>query len=266
MEYYVGKNGEKLGPFEKEEVYRRLVSGEFSGSDLGWCEGMGEWEPLSKLIPPPAAGAAPVFGPASTARVPAAPAASSGLAIASMICGIVGFFTIGLTSLPAIIMGHIARAKIKASGGKIGGGGLAVAGLVTGYLGFVFIFLAVLAAIAIPAFSGVQARGNQMKALSNAKQIVMGMKMYAANHDGKYPPTLEVLFDEKILEERRLLEFPPDMNVPGQGWEYLGAGHTDYDPGNLVILRSKKPDRTRKIIIARNDGSVQVEREVHAPH
>jgi hypothetical protein len=45
MQYHVAKNGEKSGPFEKEEVYRRLVSGELSGSDLGWCEGMAEWEP-----------------------------------------------------------------------------------------------------------------------------------------------------------------------------------------------------------------------------
>jgi len=104
-----------------------------------------------------------------------------------------------------------------------------------------------------------------VKAISNAKQIVLGMKQYAADHDGNYPPTLDVLFDEKILEDRGLLEFPPQLNVPGQGWEYLGAGHTDSDEGNLVILRSRKADRTKKKIVAHNDGSVSVEREDAVP-
>ncbi|MCB1277378.1 DUF4190 domain-containing protein [Prosthecobacter sp.] len=263
MQYHVAKNGEKSGPFEQEEVYRRLTTGELTGADLGWHEGMGEWEPLSRLLPPPVpAGGSAVFGQASMpVAAPMASAPSSGLAIASMVCGILGFFTIGLTSLPAIIMGHIARSQIKKSGGKLGGGGVALAGVITGYLGFCFIFLAILAALAVPAFNQVARQSDQMKAMNNARQIVIAMKQYAAEHEGKNPATLDVLFDEKILMDRKVLEFPPQMNVPGQGWEYLGAGHTDTDPGNLVIMTSKKPDRTGKIIVARNDGSVSVERE-----
>ncbi len=182
-----------------------------------------------------------------------------------MICGILSFFTIGLTSIPAVIMGHLSLSRIKKSMGAIGGKGMALAGLVMGYLGFGLIFIAILASLAIPAFTQVQIKGNQVKAVSNAKQIVLGMKQYAADHEGKYPATLEPLFEEQILTDRKLLEFPSQLNVPGQGWEYLGAGHTDTDPGNLIILTSRMADRTKKKIIARNDGSVSVEPEGVAP-
>lgn len=266
MSYFVAKNGEKSGPLERDEVYRRLVAGELTGTDLGWCEGMGEWEPLSKLFPPqapPISGSAPVFGPTPGQSYPAAASApkTSGLAIASMICGILSFFTCGLSGIPAIITGHMARSQIKKSLGVIGGNGLALAGLITGYLGFCITLVSMLASLAIPAFSMVQTQGLQMKAVSNAKQIVIGMKQYAADHDGKYPPTLDPLFDEQILNDRKLLEFPGSLNVPGQGWEYLGAGHTDSDPGNVIILMSRMADRTKKKIVAHNDGSVEVVRE-----
>ena len=270
MQYHVAKNGEKSGPFEKEEVYRRLVAGELSGSDLGWHEGLTEWEPLAKLLPPqtppiPAA-VTPVFGPASTpAQVSPQSAKTYGMAIASMICGILGLL-LWLPCIPAIILGHLGLSAIKKSAGALKGGGMAVAGLVMGYLMIAAIpLIAIHAALAVPAFNQVQSQGNQMKAISNARQIVLGMKQYAADHDGKYPPTLEPLFEEQILTDRKLLEIPGSLNDPDQGWEYLGAGHTDSDPGNLIILTSRKPDRTKKKIIAHNDGSVTAERESVKP-
>ena len=62
---------------------------------------------------------------------PAAPR-TNGLAIASLVCG-VGTFVVGLSFLPAIICGHIARRQIRQTGEQ--GGGLALAGLILGYVG-----------------------------------------------------------------------------------------------------------------------------------
>lgn len=260
MQYHIAKNGEKSGPFAREEVLRRLASGEFSGSDLGWHEGMGEWEPLSKLLPPP--GAAPVFAPS----VPGGPVAQSqtstcGLSIASLVCSLLGFVTLGVTSIVAIITGHISLSRIKKSAGALSGRGMAIAGLIIGYLVFALTALAVVASLMVPVLMQTSQVGNQMKAASNAKQIITGMKMYASDNNGVYPPSLETLFEEQILEDRRLLEFPPSMQVPGQGWEYLGAGHSDTSPGNTIVLRSRKADRTQKVVVARSDGLVEVVRE-----
>src|SRR5205823_14978879 len=58
---------------------------------------------------------------------------TSGLAIASMVLGIVWVFWVG--SLLAVIFGHVALSQIKRSVGTLGGRGMAIAGLVLGYLG-----------------------------------------------------------------------------------------------------------------------------------
>jgi prepilin-type N-terminal cleavage/methylation domain-containing protein len=47
--------------------------------------------------------------------------------------------------------------------------------------------IAVLAGIALPVYSTVQERGAQTKDLSNAKQIALACKLYAADNDGKFP-------------------------------------------------------------------------------
>ena len=49
--------------------------------------------------------------------------------------------------------------------------------------------IALLASIAVPAFTGVQIRAAQTKALNNAKQIGLSCKQYAIDNNGQYPNT-----------------------------------------------------------------------------
>lgn len=53
------------------------------------------------------------------------------LAVASLVLGILGFFT-GITAIPAVITGHLALSRIKRN--KSDGHGMAVAGLAMGYI------------------------------------------------------------------------------------------------------------------------------------
>ncbi|PJK13682.1 hypothetical protein CO613_09300 [Lysobacteraceae bacterium NML07-0707] len=64
---------------------------------------------------------------------PAYPRQTSGLAITSLVCGILGFFT-GITAIIAIVTGHMARSEIRRTPDRYEGDGLALAGLVMGYL------------------------------------------------------------------------------------------------------------------------------------
>src|SRR5438046_7307534 len=69
--------------------------------------------------------------PPVTQPVPrTAPAAiwSLVLAILSFTCGWL------VTAIPAVICGHVARSKIRKSGGGLGGKGVATAGLILGYI------------------------------------------------------------------------------------------------------------------------------------
>jgi hypothetical protein len=91
--------------------------------------------PGGGYVPPPPGGYAPAGAGYAAKR-------TDGLAIASLVIGIISFvcsfFCLGVVLGPtAAIMGFISRQRIATSGGMLGGGGLAIAGLVLGIVGFI---------------------------------------------------------------------------------------------------------------------------------
>ncbi|HEV2254129.1 MAG TPA: DUF1707 and DUF4190 domain-containing protein [Streptosporangiaceae bacterium] len=64
------------------------------------------------------------------------PSGTNSMAIASMVLGVAEFFTAGLTAIPAVICGHIARRQMKLTSQR--GDGLATSGLVLGYMAIIF--------------------------------------------------------------------------------------------------------------------------------
>ena len=71
-----------------------------------------------------------VPGPSATTMV-TRPARTNGLAIASLACGLAQFAFGPLATIPAIVLGHMARSQIKRTGDQ--GAGLALTGLVLGW-------------------------------------------------------------------------------------------------------------------------------------
>ncbi len=49
MNYHIARNGQQLGVFADHEISNKLASGELSGGDLAWAEGMAEWKPLGSI-------------------------------------------------------------------------------------------------------------------------------------------------------------------------------------------------------------------------
>jgi uncharacterized membrane protein len=85
------------------------------------------------------------------------PTTTNSMAIASMVLGVAEFFTAGLTAIPAVICGHVARRQMKLTGER--GDGLATGGLVLGYMAIIFwsvvvVGLMVAAAISIARGAG----------------------------------------------------------------------------------------------------------------
>jgi len=104
--------------------------------------------------PPPAVGvsgpavapaARPAWPPSAPVAAPAAKGRTSGLAIASLICSASSLVSCGLGSIPGIICGHLAKARMRRDP-SLKGRGLATAGLVLGY-GFAGLTLAVAVAV-----------------------------------------------------------------------------------------------------------------------
>ena len=90
----------------------------------------GELAALTADLP---AGPLPVW-PVSAYQAP--PAGTNSMAIAAMVLGVAEFFTAGLTAVPAVICGHIARRQMKETSQR--GDGLATGGLVLGYMAIIF--------------------------------------------------------------------------------------------------------------------------------
>jgi hypothetical protein len=88
-------------------------------------------------------------GPLAAPPRPSAPARTNPLAVGSLACGIGQVFLGPLPTIPAIVLGHLARREIRRTGED--GLGLATAGLVLGWIGAALIVVACLFAVAIVA-------------------------------------------------------------------------------------------------------------------
>ena len=114
------------------------------------------------------------------------PPQKCGMATASLVCGILSMVCCCIfTGIPAIILGHKAKTKIKNSQNTLTGEGMALAGLILGYvnLGLSIILIPIYLAIAIPAFA--QARGAAMKqhCINNLRQIDSAKEEWALENN-----------------------------------------------------------------------------------
>jgi hypothetical protein len=76
-------------------------------------------------------------------------AAVNSTAVAALTCGIAVFLTMGLTAIPAIVLGHSARRQVRATGER--GDGIALTGVALGWAGIVLLAIAVFGLVAVSA-------------------------------------------------------------------------------------------------------------------
>ncbi len=151
-------------------------------------------------------------------QTPVAPAKPkvSGLAIASLICGIAGLCTLGLSAVVGLILGIVALLGIRKSAGQVAGKGFAIAGIVISagllLLLLVLLLLALMVPAIMPAFSGAYDKALSAAAMSNARQIGVGALEYASGPNGQLPPGdswPEALTGGSYVSEKTLA-YPPD--------------------------------------------------------
>ncbi|MBX3740020.1 MAG: DUF4190 domain-containing protein [Akkermansiaceae bacterium] len=120
-----------------------IQQGRVNLQTLVWREGMPDWLPLSQVPELSGQPLVPAGYPASPYATPTAPyqgyaqnfAPTSGNAIASMVCGILGLVScLIILGIPAVICGHLALKQITNSPLPMGGRGMAISGLIMGYI------------------------------------------------------------------------------------------------------------------------------------
>lgn len=158
-EWYYGREDQQYGPIDDASIKARIATGEVSPHDLVWKEGMEKWLPLSQVSElsgglstvsdsPYATAASSLVAGVSPAALPMPPP-TSGLAIASLVCGILAILVscnaVGIVfGIPAVICGHLAMKRLKDPLNPQGGQGMALAGLICGYIGSVITIIVVI--------------------------------------------------------------------------------------------------------------------------
>ena len=139
--------GSADGPYPAADPSGAPVGGHYSAPYGGYVppppfQGMPYGQPMHQ--PPPGAFPVPHGQPYGYGYPYQPPQRTNGLAIASMVLGILWLYWVG--SILALVFGYIARNQIRERGEA--GGGMATAGIVLGWIGVGFIGLALVVGIA----------------------------------------------------------------------------------------------------------------------
>jgi prepilin-type processing-associated H-X9-DG protein len=115
----------------------------------------------------------------------AEPAKSSGMAIASLILGILGFCTAGLTAVLGLVFGLVALSQIRRSQGALKGRGFALAGSIVS--GVAMLLIPIVVALTIPAVNKAKTQAQAIGCMNNMKQLALGVMMYANDNKERFP-------------------------------------------------------------------------------
>ena len=130
--WYYGNDGQRIGPVEENDFRAMIAQGRIGTQTPVWREGMVDWQPLGQLPELSSHYAPPAhYDPGYAQNM----ARSSGQAVASLVCGIIGLITcFPLLGIPAVICGHMALNQIENAQVPTTGRGMAIAGLIMGYI------------------------------------------------------------------------------------------------------------------------------------
>ena len=197
---------------------------------------------------------------------------ASGLAIASLICGLLGFVTLGLTGIAAVITGHLANSAIKKANGALAGRGMSITGLITGYLSILIFPVALLSGLMLPVIMKNKMAAERTECISNLRQI--GLALYEFEEEyGTFPSDVIAAEEEafagltgaRVLDQ---LEASGDsvgidrLLAVGSLWEgewlYFPGLSTSSPPDAPVLI---SPEIDGKRLVLRVDSSSRAESE-----
>ncbi len=195
--------------------------------------------------------------------------ATSGLAVASLIVGILGMFCPFLVlSLIGLILGIVGLNKIRRQGMK--GRPLAIAGILTSCLGVVMFFVvAILAALLYPALASARTKARQTMELNQLKQIGMAIFIYSDDFESRTPPDMAAIVDylggtEVLISPTRQDRTPPTLAEVREGRiDYVYRRPAEKlmqveDVSVTVIAHGKPENFENALCVLFADGHVEV--------
>ena len=183
----IGTDQKEYGPVSSDQIHQWIAQGRIGAQTRAQADG-GDWKTLGDFpefatsignaVPPTPR---PVSNPFPE---PSAPVKTSGLAIASLVLGILGFVSCGVTSIIGIILGIMAIIRVNKSNGALRGNGLAIAGIIVSVVLPMFI---IPVALFLPALAKAKQRALTIQCVNNMKQLSLAARMYASEHNEHFP-------------------------------------------------------------------------------
>jgi prepilin-type processing-associated H-X9-DG protein len=279
----IGADQKTYGPVSADTIREWISSRRANASTQVQAEGTSDWKPLSEFAEfkdalTGAAGPPPVHRQPAMTAAPAPPAKTSGMAMASLICGIFG--CLGITAIAGVVLGIIALLKINRSEGRLGGFGVAVAGICVS--GFMLISgVPILAGLMLPALAKAKGRAQTVNCMSNLKQLALATRMYANDSDDKFPAATNWCDAvQKYTGSQKIFYCPANKQSQLCGYGYNAAlsgleegkihpttvmlfeipGGWNVSGGPEELIQRARHERT-KVNIAFADGSVRQMRQ-----
>jgi uncharacterized RDD family membrane protein YckC len=159
-----------------------------------------------------------------------------GLAIASMVLGIVGVATscLPVLGLVALILGIVALVKASRRPGEYGGQGFAIAGVCLG--GVSLLLCVVVLPMMLPSLSSrARELAKRSVCAANLSGTGMALRMYANQYNGQYPPDVDLLVSAGFAHPAQFICPGTDDNNKYE--EYISGGTGAYTPGQPISAK-----------------------------
>ena len=181
----IGSDQKEYGPISGDLIRQWIAEGRINAQTR--VQVGGDWtllgqvpefaDALSSRVSRP-----PMSAPRADAGVPAK---TSGMAITSLVLGILGLFTCGITALVGLVLGLVSMSQIKSSNGRLTGGGVALAGTIVS--GAFLLMIPLSFAMFLPAFAKAKDRAFSIACMNNVKVLSLEIHSYAGEHNDQLP-------------------------------------------------------------------------------
>jgi len=233
----LGGDGKEYGPVSTDTVREWILQGRASAVTPVRHAEAAEWQTLSAF--PELAVLLPAAALPINVTIP-----TSHLAIWSLVLGVLGFFCL-ITGPVGVVLGFMARARIKQSEGRLGGGGLALGGIVAGGLSVLLIVGSVV--VLLPAMRRAQAqtfqRVHQINCVNNLKQLGLAVRLYSGDNADIYPAATN--WGDAILNNagsRKIFNCPGVTNQTGSSYAFnallSGMKEDEIAPDTVMLFES----------------------------
>ena len=115
------------------------------------------------------------------------------------------------------------------------------AGFTIGELVIVFVIVSAMVLVSLPFLRQVIVRRDNVVCADNLRKVGLALYIYAREHDGKFPPKLETLYEERYLADERLMDCPATRKTGTlEDPDYIyTAGLSVKTPSEEALLRDK---------------------------